>query len=155
MSMKDSNLSLVEVSPSGEANTCSVNKGCGKTKPVSEFYESKKGRQGLMHICKDCDNARRRDNRKKNPRAHRNTQLKYLYGITADDWDQMFADQKGRCASCGIHQSEIEIVFFVDHDHETNDVRELLCQPCNSTIGYAKEDPDRLERCAEYMRKHQ
>lgn len=59
----------------------------------------------------------------------------------------MVAEQQGRCASCG---DEVE-KFDVDHNHETDRVRALLCHPCNVVIGYAFEDPMRLLKAAIYI----
>lgn len=41
-----------------------------------------------------------------------------------------------------------------DHDHRTRAVRRLLCRLCNSAIGMAGEDPDRLRRMADYLEQH-
>ena len=104
-----------------------------------------------MNICKSCDVERRRQSFARNPRQRKSSQLKCLYGITIEQWDQMYLEQEGKCAACGIHQSEIDKVFCVDHNHETGEVRSLLCNPCNSTVGFAKESSDRLRACADYM----
>ena len=60
--------------------------------------------------------------------------VKYLYGITPDDYNQLFQQQNGCCAICGKHQSKLKRRLDVDHDHKSGKVRGLLCNPCNKII---------------------
>jgi len=41
--------------------------------------------------------------------------------------------------------------WCVDHDHETNQVRGILCSTCNIAIGAAQDDPDLLITMAAYL----
>jgi hypothetical protein len=41
----------------------------------------------------------------------------------------------------------------VDHNHETGQVRGLLCDCCNLGIGYMQDDPDILMAAARYVMK--
>lgn len=76
------------------------------------------------------------------------------YGLTPEEYDEMFAQQNGRCAICdrepeGNGVSHHNLV--VDHDHETGKVRALLCDFCNRGIGIFREDPDLLMTAAAYL----
>lgn len=51
---------------------------------------------------------------------------------------------------CAI--SPDEIVFHVDHDHETGEVRGLLCVRCNNALGLFRESAAVLLRASEYLR---
>ena len=42
----------------------------------------------------------------------------------------------------------------IDHCHQVGTVREILCEPCNSMLGFAREDPAVLRRAAEYVEHH-
>jgi len=73
--------------------------------------------------------------------------LKRKYGIDLEEYNRMFAEQEGKCAICGIHQSEYKKALSVDHCHETDHVRGLLCLKCNAAIGLLNDDIENL-KCA-------
>jgi hypothetical protein len=82
--------------------------------------------------------------------------LKRLYGITFADYERMLAEQGGGCAICGSKTSKAiirgkEVLFHVDHDHETGVVRGLLCAKCNLGLGSFEDEPDLLRAAAEYL----
>lgn len=128
-------------------NTCS---SCGAV--VEKFYNKSKR-------CQPCrtkehrEYCRRTDYHKKRyvkvSAAERERHLIKKYGITEADYQGMLDSQNGECAICGRSQDKS---FDVDHDHETGNVRGLLCTNCNRMIGYAHDDPERLETAAEYLR---
>ena len=72
------------------------------------------------------------------------------YGLTVEQVEAMTEAQGGRCAICGgLPRGQGRL--HVDHDHTHGHVRSLLCQPCNSGLGLAGEDPARLRRMADYL----
>lgn len=71
------------------------------------------------------------------------------YGLSLEQYEQMLAQQKGRCAVC----QEVPRRICVDHDHETGDVRGLLCSSCNTALGLLKEDLLRISALADYIRE--
>lgn len=58
------------------------------------------------------------------------------YGLSLDAWNKMFVKQEGKCAICKRHQTELNKVLCVDHNHDTKQVRKLLCMECNIAVGY-------------------
>lgn len=74
------------------------------------------------------------------------------YGLTAEQYDQMLADQDSRCAACGCEQGKRP--FHVDHCHATGQIRGLLCMNCNSALGHAKDDVQRLRSLIDYLLVH-
>lgn len=56
------------------------------------------------------------------------------YGITSLDYLRLLDLQGGVCGMCGRPPGKR--LLFVDHDHETGEVRGLLHAPCNMALGY-------------------
>jgi hypothetical protein len=50
------------------------------------------------------------------------------------------------CESCGLEPPTV-----VDHCHSTNVVRGYICRPCNSMLGYAKDNVYRLNAGVRYL----
>jgi hypothetical protein len=87
--------------------------------------------------------------RKKNPEYHKNHWLMRKYGLTREDYDLMLLKQNNCCAICERLMSRP----CVDHNHETDEIRELLCDQCNVAIGLVREDVLIAKRLAEYLEK--
>lgn len=92
---------------------------------------------------------------RKDPHRHKENNRRYLlkkkYGISADEYQQMFEEQHGRCAICGKHQSEFYVALCVDHNHETGKIRGLLCNRCNQAIGLLDDDIQRFKVAVLYL----
>lgn len=82
------------------------------------------------------------------------TRLKHKYGITLDDYNEMFAIQEGCCGICGKHQSELNTKLHVDHCHESGKVRSLLCGNCNIALGLVNEDANILLAMLGYINEN-
>jgi hypothetical protein len=85
-------------------------------------------------------------------RPARDQHLRRKFGITLSDYQAMNAAQNGLCAICGKTNGKKELL--VDHNHETRQVRQLLCTGCNVSLGNFKEDIGRMEQAIAYLRKH-
>lgn len=68
------------------------------------------------------------------------------YGLSHAEYEAMLAAQDGKCAICGEKGK-----LVVDHNHQTDAVRSLLCSPCNTAIGLFKEDTDRMKAAIQYL----
>jgi hypothetical protein len=69
------------------------------------------------------------------------------YGITLDQFEQMFALQGSACAVC----RKTGVTLCVDHCHRTGEIRGLLCRRCNIALGYCDDDPDILLAAVAYL----
>ncbi len=125
---------------------------CGLEKDESEFSKHKAYTDGLRCWCKICTSEESQQYKKQNPEVGLRNTLKKKYGITLEEYNQMFAAQNGCCAGCGRHQSEFTKRLFVDHNHKTGEVRGLLCCGCNHSIGLLHDDPDTFDKLAVYLR---
>ena len=137
---------------------------CHWALPLSEFYKRPSSPRGHKTTCGKCiyiqiktkPNRRERSiaysrqYRKDNPRTVRGYYFKYKYGITADDYDFMYAGQKGCCLICGKHKNKL----IIDHDHVSGMVRGLLCSGCNTGIGQLQDNVDILTKAIEYINRH-
>ncbi len=83
----------------------------------------------------------------------RNRRILALYGLTSQQYAEKLTAQGGGCAICGRSPSEKQ-PLFVDHCHVSGAVRDLLCQWCNTVLGYASDDAARLMSAANYLRRH-
>ncbi len=57
--------------------------------------------------------------------------------------------QGGGCAICGKRPGKVSL--HVDHDHETGEVRGLLCVGCNNALGQFRDDLELLARASDYL----
>ena len=78
------------------------------------------------------------------------------YGITEKVFNQMWEEQQGCCKICGTEmllkaEEREPNECVIDHNHETGDVRGLLCRTCNLGIGFLNEDPDMLRAAIGYL----
>jgi hypothetical protein len=48
----------------------------------------------------------------------------------------------------------LDDVLCVDHNHDTGEVRAILCKPCNTMLGMAKDSVDRLQAGIDYLKEH-
>lgn len=74
----------------------------------------------------------------------RTRSLIYNYGVDKFMWGAMYFEQDGKCLICDEREAKV-----VDHCHETNRVRGLLCLGCNTLLGFV-EIPGRLEAALAY-----
>lgn len=107
------------------------------------------------NICKPCNVEEVRRWYKENPdkvaATHRKAALKKNYGITPEQWDEMFENQKGCCAICDRHQDMFKKRLAVDHNHETGEIRGLLCAYCNHRVVGRHRDGAKLRKIADYV----
>jgi hypothetical protein len=121
---------------------------CSEVLPLAGFPRSKANASGIATYCLACHNARSRRSREKLG-GSRTYHLTRRYGISAQEADLMAVDQGGLCAICGTAPA-----VHVDHDHATNEVRQLLCFNCNGGLGQFKDDPAVLRAAARYVEAH-
>jgi hypothetical protein len=147
-----------------QANT-KICTACDVEKELSEFHKRKEGRLGVNSKCKPCYNSKRRSSHEtltENEKREKRRNHKYTsrYGLSIVDYENLKLIQESKCAICGYepeddsenHESWTKRLV-VDHCHDSNRVRGLLCNGCNVGLGSFKDDPDLLVNAAVYLNK--
>ena len=82
----------------------------------------------------------------------------YKYKLPLEKYKQMLKEQNNLCAICGMPEtrklpkSDKVRSLTIDHNHETGEVRGLLCHHCNVGIGHFKDDIERLQKGIDYLK---
>lgn len=99
---------------------------CGKTKHLKDFIASAdvKWMPGNCRACEGERNRKRKGSQK----------LEVVY------------EKPAACEVCGEGGQ-----ICYDHCHETDTFRGWLCQRCNTILGFAKDDVERLRKLADYL----
>lgn len=126
---------------------------CNKILPLTRFAlrsDTKKPRSR----CRECtneDNLKRYHNSEKTKAAHKNASYRHRiksYGLTLDQYDEMYESQDGNCKICS---EKPDRNLVIDHCHKTGVIRGLLCNSCNVALGAAKDDPEILSKMISYL----
>jgi hypothetical protein len=75
------------------------------------------------------------------------------YGISTEEYDQMLLDQNGVCYICNKKPSD-KRALDIDHNHETGEVRGLLCSQHNRAIGLFDDSINLLAKAIEYLSRN-
>jgi hypothetical protein len=131
---------------------------CKVEKDISEFHRWSQGPDGYHYHCKSCKASYRKryDAQPRVTMSSREYQLIRKYGVTLDAYNEMFESQGGVCAVCARPETRLNrsgdiAPLAVDHNHNTGEVRGLLCRDCNIAIGHANEDITRLTKMIQYL----
>ena len=143
-----------------ETRTCRT---CGEEKKLTEENFAKhKG--FFMHRCKDCQKNytdvywKKHLKTKKYKETIENYKkksfgltpkqkyhIKKTFGVTLEQYGEMFTRQNGVCAICK-NECKTHTRLTVDHDHETDKVRGLLCFRCNTSLEWTEKHLDGYTR---------
>lgn len=148
--------------PPAKESTCTR---CKETKPAEAFSLEKTRTNGLYPWCKVCRQEAGPAHRKKNRAAalaynqradvklrRRERDYAKKYGMSLDDYEHMCAKQEKKCLICFFPPKEGKLLM-VDHNHKTGEVRGLLCDTCNRTLGLFKDSIPMLTRALTYLQE--
>jgi len=85
--------------------------------------------------------------RAKNPDKVKNIRMKGRYGITLKEYDTIFKEAP-LCEICFTRPSEC-----LDHNHETGNIRGVLCNVCNQGLGKLGDTKETLYRAYTYLKE--
>lgn len=139
---------------------------CNADKDECEFRVRTGLNRGYNSWCKECEN--KANKARYTPKLERikkevnsenikleakKRMLKHRYNITYEQYEQMYVDQGKKCLIC---EKEYELGgrngLYVDHCHQTNIVRGLLCPGCNTAIGVLREDKKLFNNAMAYLK---
>lgn len=141
---------------------------CNEEKSAGFFYETKQTAHGLSTYCIECTRAlsiaefHEHYERSKSEEAQRRRKLwsyMHLYGVSADVAAGLLARNRGPCDCCGqpetILNGKNQMVrpLSVDHDHETGQIRGMVCHRCNIVLGQVEDDPVLLGNLIAYLER--
>lgn len=143
-------------SKGGKDNLRSICKQCDKEynkKYSVEHKEESKKRSRTWHKnnprrYKLWPSVKRFRNSEKGKLLLKKCTLRYKYGLTPEQHKEIYVQQNGCCAVCGIIIEYNKIV--TDHDHKTGKIRGLLCYKCNHFIS-AVEDNEFVRKARQYL----
>lgn len=92
-----------------------------------------------------------REWRKQNPDKVKSYDLKRMFGLSLDEYNQLKENQNYSCKICGKHEDDCRQNLVVDHCHTTGKVRGLLCDNCNRGLGFLQDSSEILKKAQEYL----
>lgn len=124
---------------------------CKLEKPLEEFYPDKRSSTKRASYCIACAKEHSKywyRTSEKYRQIVRDSGLKLRFGISSDDYFQMLNDQNGCCAVC---KRKFDKYLHVDHNHETKEIRGLLCKNCNHGLGNFEDNKEFLLNAINYL----
>ena len=129
---------------------------CCEIKEIAQFYRHAKMHDGFEQTCKPCL-YKYKLNRMNNPQIRSQQHIlnghhsrKKLYGITREEYETLLEKQNGLCAICLNPPSERKSLG-VDHNHNTGQIRGLLCSQCNVGISALDHGQEVVDRILKYL----
>ena len=127
---------------------------CREEKSVTEFSKDSSKKDYLNITCKECSRKKCSAYRAANPLKLRDKNLRRYYGISLEDYLEMLEAQNGRCKICGTEAPGGKGTFHVDHCHDSNKVRGILCHQCNVGLGHFNDNISLLSAAILYLNEH-
>ncbi len=95
-----------------------------------------------------------------NPSLESDRNIKRVFGLTREDYNEILKSQNHSCAICNKSETAVDgktgtiKKLAVDHCHNSLKIRGLLCWRCNTVIGRAEDDVKLLQNMINYLNKH-
>ena len=132
---------------------------CRQTLPETAFHKDRKNshRNGRAYRCAVCATAYARQwhsTRKNDPeyrQRERERHYKTRWGMSLKERAEKLAGQDWKCAIC---RHVIDDSAHQDHDHETGELRKLLCGHCNRGLGSFYDSVQLLQQAISYLEEH-
>lgn len=170
---RDLNYKSEPRTPPLDKNNMRQCKKCEAEKLLGDFGKNSKCFAGRLRVCKKCQDDRRLERLRTDPKLrkrnrlkrkksywkdveksraiNRNDKLLSKYGLTPEAWLALFEKQGGVCAICKLPEL-LKKRLAVDHCHITGKIRGLLCGNCNRALGQFQDSPVITQAATDYLR---
>lgn len=131
-------------------------KECNQDLPLESYSKDNLYKDKLHIRCKLCKSRKAKEAYRKNPERWRGYILKKKYGISYEMYELILKNQNYKCAICltdSPKRTNNGALWVVDHDHNTGQVRGVLCNTCNLGLGYFHDSTENLSNAIEYLWK--
>lgn len=122
------------------SKTCS---SCKKFKLTNAFSSNKSRKDKLHNECKQCQVT-----------YNRLYILQTKYQLTKEDARALVKKIEHGCEICRTPLSLGRSGYAVDHDHQSNKIRGVLCQDCNLGLGFFQDNPGIINKAITYLKHH-
>lgn len=86
----------------------------------------------------------------------RRSDLMKNYGVTPEWFDSKLESQCGKCAICGCSENNVKNKrMHIDHDHNTDHNRGILCHYCNIALGRLESIEEWAEKALAYLKHYE
>lgn len=140
-----------------------------KIEKEEELFSFDKYHNRLFSWCKSCRNEKNKkwmEENKEQTKVRKKANygltkekvrwqvIKRKYGISENEYLEMLKKQNGGCAICGAKDAKHWETnnLLIDHCHTKGNVRGLLCNRCNTTLGLVSDDITILKRMITYLK---
>lgn len=140
------NLESIDIYKTGKGFDCKICNICHILKDTGSFEINQtdaKGNKTTRPSCREC--------------------RKHIDGVKLSNNEKKRMDKiappKGSIFTCPICEKKsivgVTANLVRDHNHETGEGREWICDSCNTGLGRFKDNPKFLEKVIEYLRKYE
>ena len=101
-------------------------------------------------LKRDWNRTYRANHKEKYTLYSKNKRLNKIYGIGIEEYNNLLLLQNETCAICKENKQKYPLA--VDHCHNTNKIRGLLCTKCNTFLGLYEKNIEKIDKFINYIK---
>lgn len=117
-------------------NSSQICNKCNIDKPLELFHTDRRTANRKRTTCGECRQKQRS-----------------VTNLSTYDYAKLLVQQNNACAICGVSATDMKRELSVDHNHETDKIRGLLCDNCNIGLGNFRDSTTLLSVAIEYLER--
>lgn len=143
---------------------------CQQVKEISAFGKNRSQSDGLQSYCRPCHQGYVKSWQQRNPQKLREY-FKTTIAANPDKYNARYFSEaqrksclKGKLKKYGLSMERYSLLLeqgcqlcgetkslVIDHCHDRETFRGILCSLCNSGLGFFRDDPDLLLKASAYL----